>query len=40
MVDDKDQLFRIDTSTGETSILMFQPGANSQPRSFWLPVGK
>jgi hypothetical protein len=40
VVDDKNQLFRIDTSTGETSILMFQPGANSQLQSFWLPVGK
>lgn len=40
--DDRDHLFRIDTATGETSILLFisQEDRNGQLQSFWSPVGR
>jgi hypothetical protein len=40
VVDDKQQLFRIDTITGETSILQFTPDQKRQMQGVWLPLGK
>lgn len=34
------QLFRIDTVTGDTAILAFRADQNSKMQSFWAPVGK
>lgn len=40
--DDRQHLFRIDSVTGETSILLFRttPDQNGQFQSFWSPIGK
>jgi hypothetical protein len=40
--DDGEHLFRIDSVTGETSILLFRaaPDQNGQFQSFWSPIGK
>lgn len=40
VIDDRNQLFRIDTVTGETAILAFRADKNSQMHSFWVPIGK
>jgi hypothetical protein len=40
VVDDQNQLFRIDTVTGDTAILAFRADQNSKMQSFWAPVGK
>jgi opacity protein-like surface antigen len=40
VVDDRKQLFRIDTVTGETAVLAFRADENSQMHSFWVAVGK
>jgi hypothetical protein len=40
VVDDQNQLFRIDTVTGETAVLAFRADQNSQMHSFWVAVGK
>lgn len=39
-VDDKNQLFRIDTVTGEAEMLAFSPDQNRHIHSFWMPLGK
>ena len=40
--DEREHLFRIDSVTGETSILLFRaaPDQNGQFQSFWSPIGK
>jgi opacity protein-like surface antigen len=40
--DDHDHLFRIDSATGETSILLLvaAPDKNGRFQSFWSPIGK
>ena len=40
--DEGEHLFRIDSVTGETSILLFRaaPGQDGQFQSFWSPLGK
>ena len=40
--DDRDHIFRIDTATGETSILLFRTDQNGQGQfhSVWSPIGK
>ncbi len=40
VVDDQNQLFRIDTVTGDTAVLAFRADQNSKMQSFWAPVGK
>jgi len=40
VVDDQNQLFRIDTVTGETVVLGFRADQNRQMHSLWAPVGK
>jgi opacity protein-like surface antigen len=40
VVDEQNQLFRIDTVTGETSVLAFRADQNSQMHSVWNPIGK
>jgi hypothetical protein len=40
VVDDKQQLFRIDNTTGETSILQFTPEQNRQMQGVWLTLAK
>jgi len=40
VVDDQHQLFRIDTVTGDTAVLVFRADQNSKMESFWAPVGK
>ena len=37
VVDDQNQLFRIDTVTGDTAILAFRADQNSKMQSFWAP---
>lgn len=38
VVDETNRLFRIDTATGETSVLQFT--FTPDVRTFWMPVGK
>lgn len=42
VIDEGEHLFRIDTATGETSVLLFRttPAQNGQFESFWSPIGK
>jgi hypothetical protein len=40
VVDDQNQLFRIDTVTGDTAVLAFRADQNSKMQSFWASVGK
>ena len=38
--DEQNQLFRVDTVTGETAVLAFRAVQNSQMQSFWAAIGK
>jgi len=40
VVDDQNQLFRVDTVTGETDVLAFRADQSSKMQSFWAPVGR
>lgn len=40
VVDDQNQLFRIDTVTGDTVVLAFRADQKSNMHSFWAPVVK
>lgn len=40
VMDETNRVFRIDTITGETSVLMFTSDQSRNMRTFWMAVGK
>ena len=40
VIDETNRVFRIDTVTGDTSVLQFTTDQNRNVRTFWMPVGK